>query len=246
MARFFLSADSWTQGSTLDEEQSRHCSQVLRKQAGDHITVFDGLGRLAEARITGVKKNAVLLEIGDMQYAEKSTPEIILAQSIPKGKTMDWIVEKAVELGVSRIIPLITRYTVVKYDANEASRKAEKWQKVAMEACKQCGQNWMPIVENPIDWNYYINRSIDGLKIIASLAEGATSLRELLEKNPTTQQVTILIGPEGDFTSEETTAAISKGFQPVTLGDIVLRTETATMFCLSAIRCRYIDMKPNL
>jgi 16S rRNA (uracil1498-N3)-methyltransferase len=187
-----------------------------------------------------VKKNAVLLEIGEIQYAEKSTPEIILAQAIPKGKTMDWIVEKAVELGVSRIIPLITRYTVVKYDASEAPRKAEKWQKIAMEACKQCGQNWMPIVETPIDWNYYINRSNDGLKIIASLADGATSLRELLEKNFTPQQATILIGPEGDFTSEETAAAINKGFHPVTLGDIVLRTETASLFCLAAVRCRYL------
>ncbi len=224
----------------LDEEQSRHCAQVLRKQAGDLITVFDGLGRFAQARIISVKKNSVQLEIGDVQYAEKSTPQIILAQAIPKGKTMDWIVEKAVELGVSRIIPLITRYTVVKYTTDEALRKAEKWQKVAMEACKQCGQNWMPIVETPIDWNYYINSSNDGLKIIASLAEGASSLRELLEKNSEPQQATILIGPEGDFTSEETVAALAKGFQPVTLGEIVLRTETATMFCLSALRCRYL------
>lgn len=237
MARFYLPPDAWHAQAQLEEEESRHCAQVLRFTAGDAITVFDGCGRSASAILRDVRKNAVLLEIGEVRHHPSPRPALVLAQAVPKGKTMEWIIEKAVELGVSRIVPLVTRHTVVKYDAEEALKKAQKWQKVALEACKQCGQYWMPVVETPIDGRAFLAQERSGGKIIASLAPGARPLRQVIEALPACEQVTIMIGPEGDFSIEETELALQAGYQPATLGDLVLRSETAALFTLSALRC---------
>lgn len=237
MARFYLPPDAWHAPAQLEDEESRHCAQVLRFSAGDAITVFDGCGRSAKAVIQHVRKNAVTIELGDISQQTPPAPAIVLAQAVPKGKTMEWIIEKAVELGVSRIVPLVTRHTIVKYDAQEAPKKAEKWQKVALEACKQCGQNWLPIVETPIDGRAFLSEERSGAKIIASLAPGARPLRQVIEGIGQAEQVTIMIGPEGDFSPEETELALQSGYQPATLGDLVLRSETAALFALAAVRC---------
>ena len=150
---------------------------------------------------------------------------------------MDWIVQKAVELGVSRIQPLVTRHTIV----SPGEDKAEKWRRTALEACKQCGQFTIPVIEDPLPFAEWLaNRPPADLEIIASLAEDPKNFRETLQSRPDVESITIAIGPEGDFSPEETTAALAAGFIPVTLGDLVLRVETATMFCLSAIRFRYL------
>jgi 16S rRNA (uracil1498-N3)-methyltransferase len=240
MARFFLPPDAWHAQAQLEEEESRHCAQVLRFTAGDVITVFDGCGRSAAATLRDVRKNAVLLEIGDVLHHPSPRPAIVLAQAVTKGKTMDWIIEKAVELGVSRIVPLVTRHTVVKYDADEAIKKAQKWQKVALEACKQCGQYWMPIVEAPLDGREFLAQERSGGKIIASLAPGARPLRQVIESLSCCDQVTLMIGPEGDFSLDETRLALQAGFQPSTLGTLVLRSETAALYALAALRCHYV------
>jgi 16S rRNA (uracil1498-N3)-methyltransferase len=239
MARFYLPSSDWQAQTTLDEEESRHCSQVLRMQRGDTITVFDGQGRHSLSTIIECRKNAVRIELGEIINTPLRTPHITLAQAVPKGKTMDWIVEKAVELGVQKIIPLVTRHTVVKYDTHEAPKKAEKWQKVALEACKQCGQNWMPLIETPQSWQTFTQTPRQGLSIIASLADGATSFKNLLEKHPHIEQATLLVGPEGDFSPTEIQEAISLGFHPITLGDIVLRSETAALLGLAALQYEY-------
>lgn len=240
MARFYLPPAAWQSTAQLEEEESRHCVQVLRFSSGDTITVFDGCGRSAKAILRDVRKNAVTVEIGEVQQQAPLCPQIVLAQAVPKGKTMEWIIEKAVELGVARIIPLVTRNTVVKYDADEARKKAEKWQKIALEACKQCGQNWLPIVEIPQDGRAFLSLERSGGKIIASLAAGARPLREILAEQPVHEQVTIMIGPEGDFSPEEIQLALQANYQPATLGDLVLRSETAALFTLSALRCHYL------
>ncbi len=237
MARFYLPPNAWQSQAQLEEEESRHCVQVLRFSVGDAITVFDGGGRSATAIILQVRKNAVTIELGDTTQLTPPRSEIVLAQAVPKGKTMEWIIEKAVELGVSRIVPLVTRHTIVKYDAHEAPKKAEKWQKVALEACKQCGQNWLPIVETPIDGRAFLSQERSGAKIIASLAPGVLPLRNVIEGIGQSEQVTIMIGPEGDFSPEETELALQAGYRPATLGDLVLRSETAALFVLAAVRC---------
>lgn len=237
MARFFLPPDAWQTTAQLEEDESRHCSQVLRLSAGEQITVFDGCGRSAHATIRQVSKHVVSLEIGAITRDDSPSPVIVLAQAVPKGKTMEWIIEKAVELGVSRIVPLVTRHTIVKYDASEAMKKAEKWQKVALEACKQCGQNWLPQVLPPIDGRTFLEAPREGSKIIASLAPGTQPLRHWIAESGAAEQVTVMIGPEGDFSADETQLALEVGYRPASLGPLVLRSETAALYAMASLRC---------
>ena len=160
-----------------------------------------------------------------------------LAQAIPKGKTMDLIVQKAVELGAACIQPLVTRHTVV----HPSEGKGGKWQRVALEACKQCGQDHLPVVPAAMNFDPWLARADRaGLCLFGSLAPGARPLREVLRETPQAPaRITVLVGPEGDFAPEETAAALAAGFTPVTLGPIVLRVETAALFCLSAVRYEF-------
>ena len=233
MARFFLPPSAWLTELALSGDEARHLSQVLRMKVGDSIIVFDGHGRRASAEILNISRDRIPLKLKEILPSRTPLPVITLAQAIPKGKNMDWIVQKAVELGVSRIQPLVTRHTIV----SPSGDKAEKWRRTALEACKQCGQFTIPIIEDPLPFAEWLaNRPSADLEIIASLADNPKNFRETLQIHPNLESITIAIGPEGDFSPEEMTAALAAGFVPITLGDLVLRVETATMFCLSAIR----------
>lgn len=236
MARFHLPPDAWETPS-LTGDEARHLSQVLRMKAGDSLIVFDGRGRRAAAEVLEVSRDRVPLKLGEILPSVLPLPVITLAQAIPKGKNMDLIVQKSVELGVSAIQPLVTRHTVVQ----PGEGKSGKWRRNALEACKQCGQDTLPEIAEPLDFDRWIGRQKEapGLKLIASLAPGARPLREVLREHPGTTRATFLIGPEGDFSAEETGAAMAAGFLPVSLGSIVLRVETATIFCLSALRYEF-------
>ena len=237
MPRAYLPPSSWTETPFLEGDEAKHLSQVLRIQPGAAVTVFDGLGNHAQARVLSVSKQRVDLMLELAESAPTSLPDITLVQAIPKGKNMDWIVQKAVELGVSRIQPLVTRHTIV----SPGGDKAEKWRRTALEACKQCGQFTIPIIEAPLPFAEWLaNRPSADLEVIASLADNPRNFRETLRLLPDLESITLAIGPEGDFSPEEMTAALAAGFVPVTLGDLVLRVETATMFCLSAIRFHYL------
>lgn len=235
--RFYLPSVQWNESSTLTGDEARHLSQVLRVRAGEQITVFDGCGRRASAEVLTVSRDSVALRLGEVRRPPAPLPAITLVQAIPKGKNMDLIVQKAVELGVARIQPLVTRNTVVQ----PGEGKAEKWRRTALEACKQCGQDTLPVVNEPVSLERWLSSPGDGdnLRLIASLAAGARPFREVLRAHPSTTAATLLVGPEGDFTADETQAAINAGFLPVSLGDIVLRVETATLYCLSALRFEY-------
>lgn len=240
MPRFHLPPESW-QAGILAGDEARHLSQVLRIKPGETITVFDGLGRRAEAEVLTVSRDQISLKLGEAQSPPPPLPAITLAQAIPKGKNMDLIVQKAVELGIANIQPLVTRNTIVQ----PGEGKSDKWRRNALEACKQCGQDTLPQIADPLPFDRWLDRgagvppAADSLKLIASLAPGAKPLRDVLHAHPGTTAATLLVGPEGDFTPEETAAALDAGFLPVSLGDIVLRVETATLFCLSALRYEF-------
>ena len=236
MPRFLLPSISWPTGE-LRGDEAKHLSQVLRIKAGEQVTVFDGLGRQAEAEVISVARDCVSLQLGEALTPPALNPRITLAQAIPKGKNMDLIVQKAVELGIARIQPLVTRHTIVQ----PGEGKADKWRRTALEACKQCGQNTLPEIADAIafdDWIRSQSVSAD-LKLIASLTIGAKPLRETLQQHPDTSACTLLIGPEGDFSADETTQALAAGFLPVTFGNIILRVETASLFGMSAIRYEF-------
>ena len=240
MARFYLPPDSWSADPALTGDEARHLSQVLRLKSGETVSVFDGCGRRAPAKIATVSRDRVALELGEIEPSHETLPTITLAQAIPKGKNMDLIVQKSVELGIAAIQPLVTRYTVVQ----PGDGKSEKWRRNALEACKQCGQDTLPEIVEPLAFDHWISAQSDtpGLKLIASLAAGARPFREVLKAHPGTTQATLLVGPEGDFSAEETQAALAAGFLPISLGSIVLRVETATLFCLSALRYEFDEV----
>lgn len=241
MPRFHLPPESWSvlPHALLRGEEAKHAAQVMRLRRGDAITVFDGLGRSAAATVEEVSKQEIRLLLGEVREAAQLRPRICLAQAVPKGKTMDLIVQKAVELGVSSIQPLITRRTVVQVAEADADRKSGKWQRVALEACKQCGQDLIPQVEAPADFSDWVGRAGEGLKVIASLYPGALPFKEILRAAGSPEAVTLLVGPEGDFTPEEAAAAVAAGFRPATLGPIVLRAETSAFFGISVLRYEF-------
>lgn len=240
MPRFLLPSEAWESPTpALTGDEARHLTQVLRVRRGDEIVIFDGAGRRATAEVLDFSRDHVGIHIGEFALSTPPKPRIALAQAIPKGKTMDLIVRKAVELGVASIQPLVTRHTVVK----PAESKIDKWQRAALEACKQCGQDTLPDVAETTSFDRWIESlaapTAGEIRIIASLAPGAQPLREILRSHPHAAAATVMVGPEGDFSERETTAALAAGFLPVTLGSIVLRVETASLFCLSALRYEY-------
>lgn len=240
MSRFFLSPDAWGECATLTGDEAKHAAQVLRARRGDQIVVFDGRGRSASAEIIDVSRAEVRLVLGETVEEKPLSPRICLAQAVPKGKTMDLIVQKAVELGVSSIQPLITKNTVVQVGGDDAAKKSAKWQRVALEACKQCGQNVLPSVEPVRTFDEWIGDQ-SGTKIMASLFPGSKPLRSILRSMETADELTFLIGPEGDFTEREGKVALEAGYEPVSLGSIILRAETAAFFVMSAARYEYPD-----
>ena len=237
MSRFFLPPDVWQSSPALTGDEARHLSQVMRIKPGESVTVFDGHGRRATAEILTVARDRVALRLGTAHVPPAPQPAITLAQAIPKGKTMDLIVQKAVELGIAAIQPLVSRHTVV----HPADGKSDKWRRTALEACKQCGQDMLPAIADPLPMEPWLTMqaATTGLKLIASLAPGAHPLREVLRAHPGTTSATLLVGPEGDFSAAEIQHALTAGFLPVSLGSIVLRVETATLFCLSALRYEF-------
>jgi len=242
MHRFYISPDRWNLDAlTLDEAEAHHAAEVLRIEPGERAVVFNGQGTEATVEVVRVEKRSI--ELKRLQHA-KTAPlacQITLGQAIPKGKNMDLIVQKATELGVASVAPLLSERTVVQFDAAEAAKKREKWQTVAIEAAKQCGQNWVPAIQTPVSVKDFFaeGRRFD-LMLIASLQPDAIHPKQLLEEYLSLQgkkpsSVLVLVGPEGDFTPAEISLAKSHGCRPITLGPIVLRTETAAIYSLSVL-----------
>lgn len=236
MHRFHLRPENW-EAAILDADEAHHCLNVLRLSTGDRVTVFDGAGREGQAVIESASGSKAKLKISSTSTTPAPPCAITLAQAVPKGKNMDLIVQKAVELGAARIVPLLSARTVVQIDSGDATKKKEKWSAIALEACKQCGQNRLPEVAEPMTPKAFAERLEKGdLHLIASLQPDARPLKTVLkEHGKTPNQVTIFVGPEGDFTPAEIALAKSHGCQPITLGPIILRTETAAIYCLSVL-----------
>jgi len=228
--RFYLAPDRWLhERPELESADAHHCCDVLRLGAGDSVVVFDGLGKVAEAE---------LLEVNRKHCTPRCA--ITLAQSVPKGKNMDLVLQKAVELGASSIVPLMTDRTVVRLDEADAERKRERWQQIAMESCKQCGRNTLPRVWQPCTVEQFLETRTEGLLLLASLQPDSKPIKEVLAvyrqaKGHLPDDVTVLIGPEGDFTPAEIALFKAADAVPVTLGPTILRTETAAIYCLSVL-----------
>ena len=240
MHRFYLPPADWHPDALrLTGSEAHHARVVLRMQPGDKAVLFNGRGRELTAEVNAFDTREVQLR----RLHEATTPplrcRITLGQAIPKGKNMDLIVQKAVEIGAAEIVPIISDRTIVRLDPDDAAQKQAKWQTIAIEAAKQCGQNWLPQVATPRTLaQFFGERSRFDLQLIGSLQSDALHLKKILgehvaEHGDRPASVLMLIGPEGDFTPAELNLARSHGCRPITLGPVILRVETATIYCLS-------------
>lgn len=293
MHRFYISPNEWDPGTpVLRGPEARHARNVLRMKRGEKAVLFDGRGCEITAEVVHLARHEIRFRKLHQGETQRLRCRITLGQAIPKGKNMDLIVQKAVEIGASEIAPLISERTVVDINQKEAVRKQAKWQRIAIEAAKQCGQNWLPEIDMPRKlrdffmqspvtvgsppWDDSVrsamgrirsagevvdisparssqpqpqqpsglslqeNESQFDLLLIASLQSDAQHLKKILadyqgEHRHRPASVLMLIGPEGDFTPAELALAKSHGCRPITLGPIILRVETAAIYCLSVL-----------
>lgn len=220
---------------------ANHIVRVLRLDTGDAITAFDGRGGEYEARVESMRKDRVFVAIGAHRAIERESPlAATLVQGISRGERMDFAVQKATELGVRRIVPLMTERTVVRLDSRQAEAKVRHWRAVAVAACEQCGRNRLPEVEAPASLATFlstISTTADVTRIVLS-PHGGKRLGDLQPD----AGVMMLIGPEGGLADAELEVAIRAGFEGVRLGPRILRTETAAIAALAIIQHRLGDI----
>jgi 16S rRNA (uracil1498-N3)-methyltransferase len=267
MHRHLVTPDALlTDTCVLGKEEARHLQTVLRVKPGEMIQLFDGQGRTRMETVAGLEKNSLTLTaIESVVSHPKALCAITLFACVSKGKHMDWTIEKAVELGVARIVPVISDRTIVRVDADARDAKADRWMRIAEEAARQCGSAWLPEILAPQSFK----ESLALVKqtnptFVAALTPNAKPLRDFLLPIPSgvrvpdsefreghasaclgradarPSQVGWFVGPEGDFTPDELKGLLHAGAVPVSLGPLVLRAETACLYGLCALNCAWM------
>lgn len=237
LSRFYLAPDQWSDPGSLwlSEEEAHHGTRVLRKRAGDEVELFDGCGRVARARIIKAHKEAVELQVkSETQHAPLPHAVHVLPALI-KGEAFEWLLEKAVELGAASVQPVITANSVVQWDATLAGKKMTKWRRHMLEAAKQCHTPFLPELHEPVTLAESLtDTDPETLRLVPALfGEVKPLVTSVKDWGARRRRAQVLIGPEGDFLPEELQAAITAGFQPVTLGPLILRAETAMVATLA-------------
>ncbi|MGZ8257119.1 MAG: 16S rRNA (uracil(1498)-N(3))-methyltransferase [Gallionella sp.] len=241
MPRFFCPAPIPHTGSfNLPDDAAHHAARVLRLRIGDAVQIFDGLGTECHgviAELTG--KRVVVGELHVVEAMRESPLHTLLGQALCSSEKMDWIIQKATELGVNEIQPLDTERSVARLSAERAEKRMAHWQQVAIAACEQCGRNTLPMIHPPLDIMVWLQamRSQPYSRFIL-LPEGAQSLHT--QARPVDKAV-LLIGAEGGFTQSESDSALRCGYTPIRLGARVLRTETAALAGLTALQMQWGD-----
>lgn len=223
----------------LDGREAHHALHVVRLRPGDPVTVLDGAGGEYLCGVDNATKDSLTLTVNERKPSPAPRCPVTLFVAIPKGKIIEDIIQKAVELGAFRIVPLLTERVITHLDREGAEQKREKWQQVAIEAIKQCGATWLPRVEAPVA----LKEILAGCEkpefmLAGSLQTERRHPREWLkdfqqQHGRLPQSAGVWIGPEGDFTLAELQAIEAVGAKPVTLGGLTLRVETAAIYCLS-------------
>jgi 16S rRNA (uracil1498-N3)-methyltransferase len=224
----------------VEGSAANHITRVLRLRNGDALTVFDGSGGEFGARIEEFRKDSVVVSVKDHRPLDRESPlPLTLAQGISRGERMDWIIQKATELGASRIVPLFTKRSVVRLDEKQAERKLQHWRAIAVAACEQCGRNRIPDLAAPMDFFDVLPADSSGVTRLLLSPTGDLRIDDLQD---VAKGITVLIGPEGGLEDLEQEAAIAAGFKAVRLGPRVLRTETAAIAALTIIQRHFGDL----
>jgi 16S rRNA (uracil1498-N3)-methyltransferase len=225
---------------TLEGGAARHVTRVLRLRVGEALTLFNGSGGEYAASIEQSQGGRVAVAIGEQRAIERESPlALTLAQGVSRGERMDLVVQKATELGVSGLVPVLSERSVVRLTAQQADRRLNHWRAIAVAACEQSGRNRLPAIAAPVPLRDFLRSGTDGVtRLLLSPGAGAT----LADVPRPVTAVTVLIGPEGGLAPPEQEAAIAAGFKPVRLGPRVLRTETAAIAALALLQREFGDL----
>ncbi len=225
---------------TLRGSAAGHVTRVLRLRPGAALTLFNGAGAEFAGHLEATRGDAVTVAVGDASAEARESPLFLtLAQGVSRGERMDLVVQKATELGVSRLLPLLTERSVVRLDARQAARKLAHWRGIAIAACEQSGRNRLPEVAEPIELREFLQaKDAHGTRLLLSPAAAIGVAGVPRPAGP----VTVLIGPEGGLTAEEQERALAAGFIGVRLGPRVLRTETAAIAALTLLQHQFGDL----
>lgn len=228
----------------LPENAARHAGKVLRMVEGDSLVLFDGCGGDYAARIASVERKRVLVEVLQWRAFECESPlQITLVQALQSGDKMDLTIQKAVELGVSRIVPVASQRSVLRLDGERAERRLEHWRGVVVAACEQCGRNRLPEVVLPVSLKNWLGTSEAQGAVRLMLAPGGGQTLNSFALPAAQERIELLIGSEGGLSPEELALAESAGFAAMRLGPRVLRTETAGLAAVAAIQCLWGDFR---
>lgn len=224
----------------LNEEASHHLARVLRAAVGDEVVIFNGAGGEYQAVITRIDKKSVEVMIKSFADVQRESPiQIHLAQGIARGEKMDFIVQKAVELGVAEITPLITERCNVRLDQERSEKRLQHWRSVAISACEQSGRTQPPVIHAPRSLQDWLKNTRKEIGFV--LSPHVTEKLFNQASNPF-KQIAILIGPEGGLSDQEVALANAAQFLPLNLGPRVLRTETASLAALTILQSQFGDM----
>jgi 16S rRNA (uracil1498-N3)-methyltransferase len=221
----------------IDGDEVKHIRRVLRLKVGEEIIVFDGLGNEFEGTIVEETSSSVVMKIQKKFFSKRESPlEIILAQSLLKGEKMDYLIQKATELGVKEIIPFLSSRSIPLLEKTGKLKRHRRWERIAIEGSKQCGRGVIPQIKPLQDFSVVLQTaSADSLRLILWEKE-EIRLKEVLKKSKERTRVFFIVGPEGGFYPEEIEEAKRAGFFPVTLGKRILRSETASLCLLSILQ----------
>lgn len=224
----------------LDERASHYVAHVLRGKSGDKLTLFNGNNQEYAAIIQKLDKKGVEVEILSSMLRDVESPlKLHLAQGIARGEKMDFIIQKAVELGVTTLTPLITERCNVKMLGTREEKRLAHWRAIAISACEQSGRNTVPNIHSPIDLKVWMATNKNKLGFVLSPHVKGRLAQIDLNKN---SLITLLIGPEGGLSTTEVTLAMQSGLLPLNLGPRILRTETATIAAITMLQSYYGDM----
>jgi 16S rRNA (uracil1498-N3)-methyltransferase len=214
----------------LEGEAHRHLVKVLRLQAGHDVSIFDGSGTEIDARVLAVGPRSIELALGQRRAVTLAPVTLTLLQAVPKGDRMDLIVQKATELGVARVVPVVAGRSV----ARPSAARSRRWQTIAQEAARQSGRADVPEVTEPLELSQAVEQVTAGARFVLWEEEHGQSLRRALDG--VAGQITLLVGPEGGFAVSEVVEARTHGFVPVGLGPRILRVETAAIVAVALVQ----------
>jgi len=242
--RFYAPSSSFTESSvTLDAEESHHLTRVLRLGEGARIFVFDGEGAEYECEIARVAKREVELNLlRRLDGVVESPLRLTLAQSLIKGDKFDWVIQKVTELGVTRIVPLVTDHSDIKRAEERAEQRLERWRRISLEALKQCGRRKLVEICEPAPFDDFCGSAAQSARLIFS-ERGGQSLREVSAKLQDINQLSLCVASEGGWSERELLKAGDNGFTPVRLGSRILRTETAAVVAVTLAQHLFGDLR---